>query len=399
MPKKSGFTLIELLVVITIIAILSVIGMTVYSSLTTKAKDIKKKSNIDQIASVYELRYDTKSHKYKALTDEDFSNNKPDTTNYTGVLNQDAKTFNICTTLSDNTTYCKESTHQASVVFVPPVVIPTPTPTPTPTPLTHIPPSVTTLAASSIQSDSAILNSQLTNNDPSSTMGSWYRYGTTNTNNCSTLPDSIAAASFSNTQTSPVSNPITLQQLLANATYYFCAIAGTVGGTVYGNILSFSTPPASCSSGLLTNGCFENQLNNWLCQGASTGTAGICIADSGTKYAGNYSAKVFGGTNVWGWQLAQGGITASANEQFCLAARVKKGVANDLVFIAIQETADPWRSVSLATQNTTDWQLVRLTVTRPADWSSSTIQVYLRTYYDNSTDWFDDVSLTRGACL
>lgn len=299
MPKKSGFTLIELLVVITIIGILSVIGMSAYSSLTTKAGDIKKKADIDQIASVYELRYDNKTHKYKALTDADFSNNKPDTTNYSGILNEDGQTFNICATLSDGTNYCKESAHQASVVFIPPVVIPTPAPTPIPTPTPTPPPPPT---------------------------------------------------------------------------------------------------PFPCSSGLLTNGCFEALPadGNWWCGGA---IGGSCSGDSTVKYSGSSSVKVINTGGYWGWQLSQGDISASLGEKFCLSARVKKQKLTDIVSIAIQEIGPStnWREVDLWAENVTDWQLVRSTVTVATNWSPP-IQVFLRVWYANQAAWFDDVSLTRGAC-
>lgn len=57
MPKKSGFTLIELLVVITIIAVLSLIGLTAYSSVQQKARDAKRKADVDAVAGAYEANY------------------------------------------------------------------------------------------------------------------------------------------------------------------------------------------------------------------------------------------------------------------------------------------------------------------------------------------------------
>ncbi len=57
MPKEKGFTLIELLVVVGIIAILAVVGITIYSSNLKKARDTARKKDITAIAAVLESSY------------------------------------------------------------------------------------------------------------------------------------------------------------------------------------------------------------------------------------------------------------------------------------------------------------------------------------------------------
>lgn len=52
--KKSGFTLVELLVSISIIAILSVIGLNLYQSVYKTARDTKRRSDIKFIQSALE---------------------------------------------------------------------------------------------------------------------------------------------------------------------------------------------------------------------------------------------------------------------------------------------------------------------------------------------------------
>lgn len=55
--QDKGFTLVELLVVITIIAILSVIGITVFSGVQKNARDARRRGDIDALAKAAELNY------------------------------------------------------------------------------------------------------------------------------------------------------------------------------------------------------------------------------------------------------------------------------------------------------------------------------------------------------
>lgn len=54
MPKRSGFTLIELLVTISIIAILTGIGVVTYSTFLKDSRDIKRRADIKAIQSALE---------------------------------------------------------------------------------------------------------------------------------------------------------------------------------------------------------------------------------------------------------------------------------------------------------------------------------------------------------
>lgn len=54
MPNSKGFTLIELLIVISIIAILSVIGMVAYGSFLKSSRDARRQSDLKLIQSALE---------------------------------------------------------------------------------------------------------------------------------------------------------------------------------------------------------------------------------------------------------------------------------------------------------------------------------------------------------
>lgn len=140
--KPSGFTLIELLVVVTIIAILSVIGIAVFGGVTTRARDQRIKADIDAIAKAFEANYISESGKYIPLTDADFTSGAvPKNPNGDEYIcekgpnpSNDAdlpcssvatNTFTVCGTLSTGDDYCL-SAAQSSVT-------PTPSPTPGPT--------------------------------------------------------------------------------------------------------------------------------------------------------------------------------------------------------------------------------------------------------------------------
>ncbi|NMC35911.1 prepilin-type N-terminal cleavage/methylation domain-containing protein [Candidatus Beckwithbacteria bacterium] len=53
--NKRGFTLIELMVVITIIAILSAVGMSSYKTVSKKSRDSRRKADLEQIRGALEL--------------------------------------------------------------------------------------------------------------------------------------------------------------------------------------------------------------------------------------------------------------------------------------------------------------------------------------------------------
>lgn len=70
--KDSGFTLIELLVVVAILAILAVIGATIYTSVQAGARDSRRKADIESIAKALEVNRNTQTEKYQSLSASNF---------------------------------------------------------------------------------------------------------------------------------------------------------------------------------------------------------------------------------------------------------------------------------------------------------------------------------------
>lgn len=71
MPAQKGFTLVELMVVITIIAILSVVGVVVYTNVTKSARMASRRADIEAISKAYETNFD--GSKYPTLTKDNFA--------------------------------------------------------------------------------------------------------------------------------------------------------------------------------------------------------------------------------------------------------------------------------------------------------------------------------------
>lgn len=121
--NPQGFTLVELLIVITIIAVLAVIGVTVYSGTQKTARDSRRRADIDAISSALEAHYNTTANQYCAASPagtycapvdslnwfaSGFRPTDPATNaQYTGQPTNGATTYNICATLEAGGTFCR----------------------------------------------------------------------------------------------------------------------------------------------------------------------------------------------------------------------------------------------------------------------------------------------------
>lgn len=104
--NPRGFTLIELLVVVAIIAILSLIGLTLFSGVQKSARDAKRKGDIDAIAKALEANYSSATATYPAPTDAMFASGglpkDPNGSNYLNIPAAGA-TWKICADLETDT--------------------------------------------------------------------------------------------------------------------------------------------------------------------------------------------------------------------------------------------------------------------------------------------------------
>lgn len=77
LPKSArnpqGFTLIELMVVITIIAVLSLIGIVAFTSVQKNARDARRRGDVDAIANALEANKGMNGDTYSTLTDSMFA--------------------------------------------------------------------------------------------------------------------------------------------------------------------------------------------------------------------------------------------------------------------------------------------------------------------------------------
>ncbi len=119
LPKSAknpkGFTLVELLVVVSIIAILSVIGVTVFTGIQKGARDTKRKGDVEAMAKALESNFTSTYPTTVAATyfTSGLVPTDPQATrSYTTTLN--ATGFVLCAQLENSTGNASNNTGTAS---------------------------------------------------------------------------------------------------------------------------------------------------------------------------------------------------------------------------------------------------------------------------------------------
>lgn len=101
----KGFTLIELMVVVAIIAILSVIGLAIFSTAQANARDARRKGDIDAIANVLETSRSPGTVFYTSLPAASFSGGKVPKDTYTTERYCIMSVVDVDTKISDPTAW------------------------------------------------------------------------------------------------------------------------------------------------------------------------------------------------------------------------------------------------------------------------------------------------------
>ncbi|MFH0937289.1 MAG: type II secretion system protein [Candidatus Daviesbacteria bacterium] len=73
LPKQKGFTLIELLVAVTIIAVLSMVGIVIFGGMQIRARDAKRSQDLEALAHALEGKKVAGSIYYLPLASTDFA--------------------------------------------------------------------------------------------------------------------------------------------------------------------------------------------------------------------------------------------------------------------------------------------------------------------------------------
>lgn len=118
--NPQGFTLIELMIVVVIIAVLAVIGVTVYSNIQKNARDSRRRADIESISKALEAHVNQSANQYCTGAAGSYCfpaaswfaggaiPADPNGSAYSGLPVSGATTYNVCATLENpsGSTYC-----------------------------------------------------------------------------------------------------------------------------------------------------------------------------------------------------------------------------------------------------------------------------------------------------
>ena len=222
---------------------------------------------------------------------------------------------------------------------------------------TAIAPTVTTGGVTSLTGSTAVLNA--TGNPGGAATTGWFRYATASPGTCngtfgtalpstggSSLGSGIATVSYSQTATG----------LTAGTTYYYCAIDSNSLGTVYGSVLSFTTPvpptvTTSSSISIANNYVYLYGTVNpnnasttaWFQYGTTNPTT--CSASFGTA-SGTYGAGA--GATAISYDLEITGLTPDTTYYYCAIASNNAGTSVGAV-LSFTTAAPPVLTTAAAT--------------------------------------------------
>ena len=205
---------------------------------------------------------------------------------------------------------------------------------------TVIPPSVTTNAATDIYSASATLNGNVTNHGGTTGTIRGFVYGTSTDN----LNDSIISGTGAGTYSQPITG------LTLSTTYYFKAFASNNAGTVYGEVMQFTTSSNSTPT-LQTVSATNITTMGATLNGNVTSDGGATVTDRGFVYgtnANDLSHTVQSGSGTGSFTKTLAGLAASTTYYY-------KAYATNAEGTSYGEVKQFTTSAGIGTLNGHDW--------------------------------------------
>ncbi|MBX3293622.1 MAG: carboxypeptidase regulatory-like domain-containing protein [Acidobacteria bacterium] len=232
-------------------------------------------------------------------------------------------------------------------------------------------PTVTTNAATSVTTSSALLNGTANPNGAATT--GWFRYSSTNPGVCSDsfgirAPASGGSSLGSGTSAAPFGQAIS--GLLPGTTYYFCAIAQNNIGINFGSVLSFTTNSAApvvttnAATGITDSGATLNGSANpngetttgWFRY--STVSPGTCNDSFGTRAPTSGGTNLGSGTSAVPYSQAIIGLLPGTTYYYCAIAQNVNGTAFGAVQSFITAAAPPTVTTNAASSVTANTALL-----------------------------------------
>lgn len=231
---------------------------------------------------------------------------------------------------------------------------------------TPLPPTASTVSASSISGTSATLNGS--GNPNGSSSSGWFRYSTVNPGTANDVAGTRAPAnggSALGSGTSPQAYAQAISGLSPGTTYYFWAIVSSAEGTNFGSILSFTTPgsPTVTSSNATSVTSSAATLNGAANPNgaAATGWFRYSIANPGTPNdsfgtrapSSSFSDAALGaGTSPVSFSRGISGLLPNTTYYFCAISQNAEGTSFGPVLSFTTPPSAPSVSTGSATGRT-----------------------------------------------
>ena len=228
--------------------------------------------------------------------------------------------------------------------------------------ITPAPPTVTTVAATSVSAISAVLNGS--GNPNRSTTSGWFRYASTDPGTCNdTFGSRAPVTGFSNLGSGAVvvNFAQTISTLSAGTTYYYCALDSSAEGSASGAVMSFTTQAAptvvtspatlvTATTATLNGAGDPNGADTYGWYRYATTNPGVCNDSFGTLATSTYLGAA---TDSVPFPRPITGLTPATTYYFCAIANNVVGTSVGSVLTFTTPPANPVITTVTATVTST----------------------------------------------